>query len=129
MNNFKPSELPEGTLIASSNGDMFVKDPNGIWFEVMYHCVDDAMAVLDVATPENIMDARGKYVDVQQESSDIYFGDSFEILAFPANLFMSIVRALDDEYEGDTNDQIIRDHIEHLAHEKLRLAEIAEDKL
>lgn len=128
MNDFKPSELPVDTIIEGDVVGMFIKRANGVWEEINAHCGDCATIVFDTPTPEKIAEFEKKYDKVREFASDSYFKDRFKIVALPFSLTHRLAMVLNDEYEDANVDQIIRDYIEHLAHEAKRLAEIAEDK-
>ena len=127
MNDFKPSELPVDTTIERiGDKTRYTKQTPGVWSLVDPHCIDCSEVVLESATMVDLEAARANNYEAYG-AADQYFDGNFTIVAMPFKLVWALSIALNDEYEDTNVVQIIKDYVEHNAHEAKREAERAEE--
>lgn len=112
MHNFKPSELPVGTIIDDQEEGTFYKDAPGEWAELQYLDAGTQAIVWDEGpTLQNVANFRGNVV---QTPSDEYFKD-FKILSVPLSVLEHMATEFSLTVEVDIRDFVMEESIKRVA--------------
>ena len=130
MKNFKPSELPEDTVIKDKDEGVWMKEESGVWGEMTAHCSDCARTVTD--TGRDLNEVGTNYIDNLSIKADDFFQD-FKIIALPIAVVNELVKyvASYEEHEwhidADRNEEILQDAIDAVVNPKKELTREEED--